>query len=114
MKQIFKKAIIVKSPFKIGQLVTYDDLNEALEKNPDLVKFPVEEPTVKKTKKESVKVIHSVGNIKYVGSQIINEALKTISIFYFDTSKIRRFCPHLAEHGKKYQNKNVWYKKRKT
>jgi len=82
LKQIFKKAIIVKSPFKIGQLVTYDDLNEALEKNPDLVKFPVVEPTVKKTKKESVKVIHSVGNIKYVGSQIINEALKTISIFY--------------------------------
>jgi hypothetical protein len=43
-----KKAIMVESPFKIGQLITYDDLVEALDKNPNLVTFSIKEPLNKK------------------------------------------------------------------
>jgi hypothetical protein len=115
VKADLKKAIVVESPFKIGQLITYDDLNEALEKNPDLVKFSIKEPNLKKLKKGTVKVVHSVDQINYVGTQIIHEATRMISISeIMFHQKSDGFCRHLTENGKFYQNKNVWYKKRKN
>ena len=108
------KAIMVESPFKVGQLITYDDLTEVLEKNPNLVKYSIKEPTIK-MKKEVVKRIACSKEIKYVGSQIINEALKMISTAQImSQQKLDGFCRHLKESEKYYKYKDIWYKKRKT
>ena len=45
-KPDMKEAILVSSPFKIGQLITYDDLLEALEKQPSLVSYKIKEMNV--------------------------------------------------------------------
>jgi len=63
-KADLKKAVMVESPFKIGQLVTYDDLVEVLVKNPNLVSYSIKEPNLAKFKNTCP--IKSV-QISYVG-----------------------------------------------
>ena len=109
-KPDMKKAIMIESPFKIGQLVTYDDLVEALEKNPNLVQYSIKPPPVKR----QVDLIKNV-SIRYVGSSIISEVLKLTSVTEISyKQKTDSFCQHIKSTDKKYyQYKNVWYKKRK-
>ena len=111
-KPDMKKAIMVESPFKVGQLITYDDLVEVLEKNPDLVKFSIKEPSIK-LKREVIKNITCSREIKYVGSQIINDARKMISTAeIMNHQRNDSFCRHLKESNKYYKYKDIWYKKR--
>jgi hypothetical protein len=111
-KPDMKKAIMVESPFKIGQLITYDDLVEVLEKNPNLVSFTVKEPTTKK----GVNPIKNVrASIKYVGSHLVDDAVKMTSLSeIMKHQKTDSFCRGLKESEKYYQFKSVWYKKRPT
>ena len=107
-KPDMKKAIMVESPFRIGQLITYDDLVEALEKNPNLVSFSVKPPPMKK----HFETVKSVNSIRYVGSHIIDDAIKMTSITEITLGqKIDSFCSKLKTNDKYYQFKNVWYKK---
>ena len=109
-KPDMKKAIMIESPFKIGQLVTYDDLVEALEKNPNLVQYSIKPPPVKR----QVDLIKNV-SIRYVGSSIISKVLKLTSVTeILYKQKTDSFCQHIKSTDKKYyQYKYVWYKKRK-
>ncbi len=103
-----KKPVVVHSPFRIGQLITYDDLLNALNNNPDLVSF-----TPKEKKPNICKV--DVSTIKYVGSKLVVELEKIIS-----TSEIMKyqqedgFCRHLSPDKIYYKFRNTWYKKRKN
>jgi len=111
-KPDMKKAIMVESPFKIGQLITYNDLVEVLEKNPNLVSFTVKEPSTKK----GVNPIKNVrASIKYVGSHLVDDAVKMTSLSeIMKHQKTDSFCRGLKESEKYYQFKSVWYKKRPT
>jgi len=107
-----KKAVMVTSPFKIGQLVTYDDLVEALEKFPDLVTFTIKEPKVKSYVQ---KVNNNFKSISYVGTSIINEAAKMTTLSEISLAQQNdTFCLNLEkkQYNKFYRFKNTWYKKR--
>jgi len=108
-KADLKKAIMVQSPFKIGQLVTYDDLTEVLEKNPNLVTYSIKEPKVSFQKHNSC----PIKNINYVGSSMVNELTKLLSVSeIMKGQSTDSFCRNLKENEKYYRYKHVWYKKR--
>jgi len=107
-----KKAVIVTSPFKLGQLVTYNDLVEALEKNPNLVSYTIKEPKIKSFIQNINKVSSAV---KYVGSCIVTEAVKMTTPSEISLAQQKdSFCYNLTlkSHAKFYSFKNTWYKRR--
>jgi len=68
---------MIESPFCIGQPVTYDNLVEILDKNPNLVSFSIKQSS---TRKKVETVNKASNNIKYVGSVIINKAINMTSV----------------------------------
>jgi len=110
-KADLKKAVMVQSPFKIGQLVTYDDLVEVLEKNPNLVSYSIKEP--KTGSYFSNCPIKSI-KIHYIGTSMVEELKKLISMKeIINHQRIDSFCRGLKENTKYYLFKHAWYKKRK-
>ena len=108
-KADLKKAVMIQSPFKIGQLVTYDDLVEALEKNPNLVSYSIKEPKISFPKK------CCEGQINYVGTTMVNDLNKLVSIKeIINYQRTDSFCKGLKEGEKYYKYKHLWYKKRKV
>jgi len=113
-----KEAIIVTSPFKLGQLVTYDDILEVLDKKPDLVTYKIKEKTKTKTKKDSPTPI-AIKNVKlnYVGTSIVSELEKMLTLAEIANEQLTdSFCkniPKLKTKDDYYQFQNIWYKKRK-
>ena len=117
-KPDMKEAILVTSPFKIGQLITYDDLLEALEKQPSLVSYKIKEKVKSKQKTNSSSPVN-IKNVQlnYVGTSIVSELEKMISIAEIANEQLKDdFCkniPKLTRKDEYYQFQNVWYKKRK-
>ena len=102
VKPDMKKPILVESPFKIGQLITHSDLLNAIDNNPNLVSF---------TPKYSYKNCEHISTIKYVGTSLISEIEKMITISEIrKAQKTDNYCRQLKEADKFYQYNNIWYK----
>jgi len=111
-----KKAIMIESPFKIGQILTLDDVQEALDKNPNLVTYSEKQPRPVKKPKVPIKVINS-SNIKvnYVGTSMVSELIKLTSHSEIIKEQLKdNFCRKLPDkkNPKFYRYKEIWYKLR--
>ena len=104
-KPDMKKAIIVESPFKIGQLITLNDLSDALEKQPNLVTFTPKIPYTR---------FQKTSDIKFVGSNLISEVEKMTTITeIMKEQRSDNYCSQLTENEKFYKHKGIWYKRHK-
>jgi len=108
-----KKPIIVTSPFKIGQLITYDDMVEALAKYPKTVTYTVKEKPKKKP--PQISQVKNVSVINYVGSSIVDELEKlTTTANILNAQNTDDFCRKLETKPnlKYYKFQGLWYRKR--
>ena len=111
-----KKAIMIESPFKVGQILTLNDVQEALEKNPHLVTYSEKEPKISRyTKKVNLVKFSDTAKIKFVGSNMISELTKLTTPDEFMKEQLKDgFCKNLSEKPNKkfYKYKDLWYKMR--
>ena len=108
-----KKPVIVTSPFKIGQLITYDEMVEAIEKFPKSVTYTIKEKPKKRA--PQVSQVKNVTTINYVGSSIVNEIEKLITVPNILTAQLSdEFCKKLEnkQNIKYYKFQGLWYRKR--
>jgi len=118
-KPDMKEAIIVTSPFKLGQLITYEDILQVLEEKPNLVSYKVKEKVKSKSKttKPTPVMIKNV-KINYIGTSIVSELEKMLTLAEISNAQLTdSFCkniPKLKTKDEYYQFQNIWYKKRKN
>lgn len=113
------KAIVINSPFAVGQVVTLQDVIDAVDKDPDCVKYTPKQPKrlqlIKdgpKISKRQVKNPKKIDVVNYVGTFIVQNLNKELTLANFISEQQKdTYCQSLKLGDKFYEFQGLKYYK---